>query len=103
MNYILNVLSSSYFHIRTLHHIRQAPIHDMTTQTLLLTIKKLQRVEISEVRVVLHFFTNAGHCSIWITLVIFVYSRMIFMLAYLTYKLLTTGQPTYLRYYTIAQ
>jgi len=27
---------------------------------------------------------------------------MIFMLAYLTYKLLTTGQPTYLRYYTIA-
>jgi len=28
---------------------------------------------------------------------------MIFMSAYLTYKLLTTGQPTYLRYYTIAQ
>jgi len=109
-----NVCRAAYFHIRALCHIRPSLAEDMATTVAVsmvhslldyanslvhshTNVKRLQSVQNFAARVVLKDNHNLSSGNLlrklhWLP----VQSRTEFKIACITYKVLTTGQPTYL-------
>jgi hypothetical protein len=113
-HHVSNVCKASYFHLRALRHIRPVLTKDMATsiavalvqsrldyansllyKTSSQNIKKLQRVQNTAARLVLR--EPHTHDSLYRLHWLPISKRIDFKLATLTYKLLTTEQPAYLR------
>jgi hypothetical protein len=113
-HHVSNVCKASYFHLKALRHIRPALTKDMATsiavalvqsrldysnsllyKTSSQNIKKLQRVQNTAARLVLRekHTHDSLHRLHWLP----ISKRIDFKIATLTYKLLTTEQPAYLR------